>query len=315
MLEDPARYFRVVAFDHDESFDDLTHLAAKFCGTPIAIISFANQNRFHIKSIVGAELPKVVCEHPPCSLVVKQRNVFIVHDALSDVRFVNHPFVTSEPHIRFYAGVPLIATSGIPVGVLCVVDRASRDLNDSQKQILQILARQVVTQLELRSLSVQDPLTGLSNRRFLFEVLEREINRMARKQQSLGLILLDIDHFKHVNDKFGHEAGDMLLKIFARRLQTCARREDVACRLGGEEFILVLPETPLATTLARANELLKAVRGLNFRFKGQPIGKITTSAGIAHYPEHATNSMALLQKADNALYRAKAAGRDQIIVA
>jgi diguanylate cyclase (GGDEF)-like protein len=306
--------YLVVAAGQEERFDDLTRLAAYCCGTRIAAISLADKDRFFIKSLVGAELPETAYEDLFCAHAVKEPDLLVVPDASSDTRFANHPFVTSTPYVRFYAGAPLIAPSGHVVGTLCVADQVVRDLNDSQKQVLKILARQVIAQLELRSQSIHDPLTGLLNRRFLFEMLERELSRMARKLQPLGLIMLDLDHFKRVNDKFGHEAGDVVLKTIAQILRRNTRREDFACRFGGEEFILVLPETPLAITHERAEEVLQAIREIDLKYNGQSLEKITASAGTACYLQHETSPLELLRRADEALYGAKAAGRDQMMI-
>lgn len=306
--------YLVVAAGQEERFDDLTRLAANFCGTRIAAISLADKDKFFVKSLVGTELPETAYEDLFCAHAVKEPDLLVVPDALSDTRFANHPFVNSTPCVRFYAGAPLIAPSGHVVGTLCVADQVVRDLNDSQKQVLKILARQVIAQLELRSQSIHDHLTGLLNRRFLFEMLERELSRMARKQQPLGLIMLDLDHFKRVNDKFGHEAGDVVLKTIAQILRRNTRREDFACRFGGEEFILVLPETPLAITLERAEEVLQAIREIDLKYNGQSLEKITASAGTACYLQHETSPLELLRRADEALYGAKAAGRDQMMI-
>ena len=314
MRYDVVDDYLVVAVGQEERFDDLTRLAADFCGTRIAAISLTDEDRFFVKSLAGTKLPETACENSFWAHAVKEPDLFIVPDASSDTRFATNPFVSSTPYIRFFAGAPLIAPSGHVVGTLCVADQEVRVLNDSQKQVLKILARQVIAQLELRSQSVHDPLTGLLNRRFLFEMLERELSRMARKQQPLGLIMLDLDHFKRVNDRFGHEAGDLVLKTIAQILRRNTRREDFACRFGGEEFILVLPETPLATTLERAEEVLQAIREIDLKYNGQSLERITASAGTACYLQDETSPLELIRRADEALYGAKAAGRDQMMI-
>ena len=313
-LHDVVDDYLAVADGQEERFDDLTRLAANFCETRIAAISLTDEDRIFVKSLVGAELPETASENSFWAHAVKEPDLFIVPDASSDIRFATHPFVSSTPHVRFFAGAPLVAPSGHVVGALCVADQVARDLTDSQKQVLKILARQVIAQLELRSQSVHDPLTGLLNRRYLLEMLERELSRMARKQQPLGLIMLDVDHFKGINDRFGHEAGDLVLKTIAQILHRNSRREDVACRFGGEEFILVLPETPLSTTLERAQEVLQAIRETDLKYNGQSLGRITASAGTACYLQHETSPLDLLRRADQALYGAKAAGRDQMMI-
>ena len=167
----------------------------------------------------------------------------------------------------------------------------------------------------LRSQSLRDPLTGLYNRRYLEETFDREIHRVLRAQQPLGVLMLDLDHFKKVNDTFGHDAGDTVLKaigaLFARRL----RGEDVACRFGGEEFVLILPNASLEVTRKRGEELCREAQGMAILHSGKPLGQITISAGVAAYPAHGRTSQELFAAADAALYRAKHAGRNCVVVA
>lgn len=161
----------------------------------------------------------------------------------------------------------------------------------------------------LRAQSVRDPLTGVYNRRYLEETLEREIRRAERSHAPLGLIIFDIDGFKRFNDTFGHEAGDAYLRELGNLLRERFRRQDVVCRYGGDEFVLVLPEASLEATMQRAQLLGEAVENLVVTYHGQPMGRATLSLGIAAFPEHGSNGEAVLRSADAALYRAKQNGR------
>jgi diguanylate cyclase (GGDEF)-like protein len=167
----------------------------------------------------------------------------------------------------------------------------------------------------LRHQAIRDPLTGLFNRRFMLETLERELYRMHRKGSCLAVIMLDIDHFKRFNDTFGHLAGDALLSALGRMLLAHVRKEDVACRYGGEEFALILPETSLETACKRGEELRRIVHGLNLEHQGQSLGGITISLGVAAYPQNGATPEVLLRAADEALYRAKQEGRDRVVAA
>lgn len=167
----------------------------------------------------------------------------------------------------------------------------------------------------LRNQAIRDSLTGLFNRRFMLETLERELYRIQRKESSLCVIMLDLDHFKRFNDTFGHAAGDALLSALGRLMLNHVRKEDVACRYGGEEFTVILPETSLETACGRAEELRQLVHGLNLEYQGQSLGGITISLGVAVYPQHGEDPEALLGAADKALYQAKHAGRDRTMVA
>jgi diguanylate cyclase (GGDEF)-like protein len=167
----------------------------------------------------------------------------------------------------------------------------------------------------LRWQSIRDPLTGLFNRRYMEESLDREIRRAIRNRQSLGTIMVDLDHFKDFNDTYGHEAGDTVLAAVGALLQSRTRVEDIACRYGGEEFALIMPDAHLEFLLKRAEELREEVKHLQVHYRGKPLEKISLSLGLSSYPEHGNSAAELLRIADAALYRAKADGRDRVIVA
>jgi diguanylate cyclase (GGDEF)-like protein len=167
----------------------------------------------------------------------------------------------------------------------------------------------------LRDLSVRDPLTGLFNRRYLSESLAREIARARRRGKTVAVMAFDLDHFKAFNDRFGHPAGDAVLVAFARILQGNSRSEDIACRQGGEEFVLILPEMELEVAMRRAGELMKVLERLELVHEGQILPTLTTSIGLAIYPSHGATPDALLAQADAALYEAKSQGRNRFSIA
>lgn len=191
----------------------------------------------------------------------------------------------------------------------------------SQQQLAATLAGHIALALAnlklreaLRQQAIRDPLTGLFNRRYMEETLERELRRAERRQAPLGIIMFDLDHFKKFNDTFGHAAGDIVLREIGAFLQTHVRAEDIACRLGGEEFIVILPEASLEDTLKRAEQLREGVKQLQVRYHDQALGAVTVSLGVAVFPEHGSTAEATLQVADAALYRAKREGRDRVAV-
>lgn len=167
----------------------------------------------------------------------------------------------------------------------------------------------------LRIRSIRDPLTGLFNRRYLEESLDRELHRAARHRQALGIIMLDIDYFKRLNDTFSHRAGDAYLKEFGGLLAAHTRGEDISCRYGGEEFCIILPESTIEATQQRAEDLRREVKQLKVTYRYQLLDPMTVSAGVACFPEHGTSVDDLISRADMALYQAKRAGRDQVFVA
>jgi diguanylate cyclase (GGDEF)-like protein len=167
----------------------------------------------------------------------------------------------------------------------------------------------------LRTQSIRDPLTGLFNRRYMEESLERELRRADRKGHPIGVLMLDLDHFNQFNNTFGHQAGDALLQAFGELLRANVRVEDIACRYGGEEFTCILPEASLEVAAERARLIVDETRRLRVQLRGQSLGPITTSAGVAVFPDHGMTGEALVHAADRALYAAKAEGRDQVVVA
>lgn len=165
-----------------------------------------------------------------------------------------------------------------------------------------------------QKLSVTDDLTGLFNRRFLMENLEREFRRAERYGNDLALIMIDIDHFKQYNDEHGHLAGDELLRVFADRLRLAARRTDIVARYGGEEFMILMPDTNLAMAIHLAERLRRDIEVFPFRKReSQPQGRVTVSIGCAEFQKLAVSNVdCLIQLADQCLYQAKSSGRNQI---
>jgi diguanylate cyclase (GGDEF)-like protein len=153
----------------------------------------------------------------------------------------------------------------------------------------------------------------LYNRRYLTEMMEREIRRAVRAEQSLGVLMLDLDHFKKFNDTYGHDAGDTVLRTAASLLSKSIRVEDILCRFGGEEFVIILPTADLISAHARAERIRSKLRELTVLHQGQSLGMITVSVGVAALPEHGVAPQQLLDAADAALYRAKREGRDRVV--
>jgi diguanylate cyclase (GGDEF)-like protein/PAS domain S-box-containing protein len=187
-----------------------------------------------------------------------------------------------------------------------------KELSSTISEYLSLSIANIRLSEKLASQSVRDPLTGLFNRRYMMESLQREILRAERKNTTIGIVMADIDHFKQFNDKYGHAAGDELLMHVGNFLKSKIRRADVACRYGGEEFILFLPESSLDDTYQRMEEILEGVQSLVAYQHGSRLASITLSLGIAVYPDHGRDAETLLKVADTAMYRAKQAGRNRI---
>jgi diguanylate cyclase (GGDEF)-like protein len=179
-----------------------------------------------------------------------------------------------------------------------------------QSQILEIQCLQA----KLREQAIRDSLTSLFNRRYLEETLERELAVASRSLSSLTIILLDLDHFKDFNDQYGHAAGDAVLRILSSLLRGNTRSSDVACRYGGEEFIVVLPNVGIELARERAEFLRMIFEQSEITYGGR-ILKATVSAGISAFPTHGSTADELIRAADTALYRAKGSGRNQVVLA
>lgn len=217
--------------------------------------------------------------------------------------------------------VPMTA-QGENLGLLLLSGTERGKFTEAKQQLAVTVAEHVSLSLAnlrlretLKNQSIRDPLTGLFNRRYLEESLERELYRAERQKHSVGIIMLDIDHFKHFNDTFGHEAGDTLLQELAVFLQGSIRGSDIACRYGGEEFTLILPEASLQVTQQRAEQLREGVKHLHVQYRRQPLGMISLSLGVAIFPLHGLNAATVVREADAALYRAKQEGRDRVVTA
>jgi diguanylate cyclase (GGDEF)-like protein/PAS domain S-box-containing protein len=228
-----------------------------------------------------------------------------------------------------YLCIPLLA-QGEGLGVLhlrVAADPAAQKtpsllFTDSGRRLANAVGEQIALAIAnlrlretLRQQSIRDGLTGLYNRRFLEESLERELRRAARSQHPLAVLMIDLDHFKRFNDTFGHDAGDALLRELGSLLQSHVRGSDIACRYGGEEFAVILPDAPIAAAQERADLIRKSAKHLDTRHHGQALGAITLSVGVAVFPDHGDAPFTLLRTADQALYRAKAAGRDCVVLA
>jgi diguanylate cyclase (GGDEF)-like protein/PAS domain S-box-containing protein len=215
-------------------------------------------------------------------------------------------------HIRAAAPNPL-ALAPAPDGDAGGLAESRRRLAATVAEHMALALSNLMLRETLRQQAIRDPLTNLFNRRYMEESLERELSRAARHESQLGVIMIDIDHFKPINDTFGHAAGDTLLRAIGALLLAHTRAEDIACRYGGEEFTLILPDSSLEDTWRRAEQLRVAVKRLRVRHGGEPLDSVTISAGVASYPDHGAVPEALLRAADLALYQAKTEGRDQVV--
>lgn len=231
----------------------------------------------------------------------------------------NH--ITATPSHLYTLCIPMIA-QGETLGMFHLSTEKFDALNQAKQQLARTVAEQVglaIANLNLRetlqSQSIRDGLTGLFNRRYLEESLQTEIARAQRHGYSTAIVMVDVDHFKSFNDQYGHDAGDVVLKAIAQVLKDGIRGSDIACRYGGEELTLVLPEIALSDAVAKAEEIRMAICAINMTYGGQLLSQLTASFGVALFPDHGTTGAEVIQAADVALYKAKAAGRNRVVIA
>lgn len=314
----------------EERFERVTRLASRLIGTPIAAISLIDGDRQWFKSVQGLNTSETSRDVSFCGHAILDSQPLVVEDATKDDRFHDNPLVSGDPGIRFYAGMPVHAPDGARIGALCVIDREPRQLTPSQLEDLKDLAAMVEVEIRSKQLAVAqirmneelsqarravlvDPLTRLWNRAGGDEFLKRQHQLAAQRGEKFCIGMVDIDHFKKINDTHGHAVGDEVLREVARRILRSIREEDFACRVGGEEFLLVVAD-PLATeALQIAQRIREAVRSTPVEAQGRSI-PVTLSIGLAYFdPATLVTPELVIQRADESLYRAKESGRDRIV--
>jgi diguanylate cyclase (GGDEF)-like protein len=324
---DAIRAYDVLDTPPEQSFDDIARLAASIFGSKSAAISFLDGQRQWFKSQVGLGVRETPISESFCAHAVRQDEVMVVGNAAGDRRFATNPLVTGEPHIRFYAGMPIRAFDGTPIAALCVIDPEPRPegITDLQRTALEVLAAQVEAQLELRRalnrreeqaevqcalsnamryMAEHDTLTGLPNRAVFQQRLADAVDRVTSDATRTAVMLIDVDHFKQVNDAYGHDAGDALLREFGARLRRALRATDIVARLGGDEFAAILNGISADETLDKVCQSLDERLREPLIHKGRLI-ECRASIGIALYPDHAHSPEALVKCADLALNAAK----------
>ena len=318
----------------EQAYDDIARLAAFICGVDKAMIAFLDAERKWHKARYNIAAEEVPRGFAICSRTIMGSEPLIVPDTLEDSRVKDIGMVTHPPHVRFYAGVPLIDDAGMVLGTLCAVDTRPQTISEEQTRALIALGNQVMQLLrlrkslkvlearerqlyesrqrldsansELRRLTLTDELTGLNNRRAFNSELSREIHHAGTRETPLSLLVIDIDHFKILNDNRGHSFGDQVLIRVAELLQQRVRHQDFCARYGGEEFVILLPDTPLQGALKLAEACRQSIQ--ENRFDGE---QLTISIGIAEYKGQAAE--ALFDSADKALLDAKRQGRNCIV--
>lgn len=330
----PADQFRLAALHRYhildspacEDFSFLTELATKVCDVPYAFISLVDADRVWVKSCAGMHIGELPRGESYCSLAVLGEAATEIADLTLDPRTAGMTLTVNPPHMRMYSSVALTSADGYAIGTLCVLDTKPGRLTADQQRLLARLARQVMALIELRAsektladavrelelLATTDELTGLHNRRSLLQRLRFETARAKRFRAPLSAVMIDLDHFKRINDEHGHAAGDLVLAGVGRLLRESVRVIDVAGRYGGEELCVILPNTPIEGAMKFA-ESLRAKIAAQQHDNGKRVVPVTASLGVASFDHlQMADAEALLRQADAALYRAKHGGRNRV---
>lgn len=289
---------------HEERFDRLTRMASKLFQVPIALVTLVDDKRQWFKSCVGLNVSETDRDISFCGHAILRDELFVVPDAEKDMRFADNPLVVGEPHIRFYAGCPIKSLNGSRLGTLCIIDSKARTLGEEDLKILKDLALMVERELAFIELATVDELTGLSNRRGFMTNARYIVNLCNRQQLSCSLIFIDLNDFKHINDKFGHAEGDRALVNFSSQMKSSFRTSDVLARLGGDEFVALLTDTSKASAKEAMGKFQKLID--ECYFKANFGYDISFSYGIIiSDPDQHITIEKLLEDADTRMYEHK----------
>ena len=306
------RRYEILDTGEEAQFQRIVDLTLTILGVPMAAVTLIDEDRQWYKSARGTERESIPRDIAFCAHTIMQNEPLLVADATIDSRFADNPLVTGEPHIRSYLGVPLRTPDGYNVGTLCAFDIAPRQFDARQSDIMTKLAEIVVEQLELRQIAKQDSMTGALTRRGFIAEVEREFLRAGRYDRPSVLVVIDVDHFREINDRYGHPAGDAVLVSIANASMATMRKSDVFGRVGGDKFGLLLPETDPEEALQAAERIRRMVESTIVEAPNTPV-RATVSLGIAPIPAQSEGVATWFSEADIALYEAKQFGRNRVV--
>ena len=294
----------------EEPFEKIVTLVRTVIAVPIATVTLVDRDRQWFKARRGIDETETPRDVSFCTHTIQQREPLIIEDALDDPRFAESPLVAGPPYVRSYAGVPLRTPEGSNVGALCAMDTRPRRFSPADIAILGNFANIVCDELELRLIAQVDHLTGALTRRGFVDQGEKEVERARRYGRASSLVMLDVDHFKRVNDTYGHAVGDLVLRQLAKLAEVTLRPSDVFGRLGGEEFALLLPETTGSAAVIAAERLRQDIARHPMILPDGSTLHVTASFGVAELSDSIGSLTAWLARADTMMYAAKSVGRN-----
>lgn len=304
------RSLNILDTEKDERFDRLTRLALHVFEVPVAMVSLVDTNRQWFMACQGISTTETDRDISFCGHAILGDDAFVIQDTHQDPRFSDNPLVVGEPYIRFYAGFPIRYIDGQKLGTLCLLDSRPRHFNQRERLILEDLAKIVEHEIQAVQLATVDELTEIPNRRGFFASANQALSLCRRQNLPVSLVFLDLNHFKPINDRFGHAEGDRALRSFGQMLKQVCRQTDIAARIGGDEFVLLLPNA-LKTDVEK---ILKRFAGMVEQAnRAQPLGyKITYSHGVVHFdPDKHQDLEDLLAEGDQLMYLRKHKSKKQ----
>lgn len=316
----------------EERFERITRMVCRSLGVPISAISLIDNDRQWFKSVQGLNVNETPRNISFCGHAIMEDTPFIISNALEDERFHDNPLVSEAPSIRFYAGIPITIADNIRIGTLCAIDSKPKVLTPEELEVLKDLCeilKNEILYMESRNQSILmskeleeakraalvDPLTKLWNRDGTRRALDREFEIAKREGKWLAVCLLDVDHFKSINDTYGHKIGDRCLRDVSKIAVEALRPSDTMGRWGGEEFLIVISNCARVKLSNILERLLTRFRSHLIKDTEQPI-KFTASVGaFLDNPKDVDMDIeGFIERADKALYEAKAGGRDRFVV-
>lgn len=304
--------YQVLDTAREEPFDRVVRVARSVLRAPIALVSLIDRNRQWFKSRSGIMFSEAPREPSLCASTIESDEPFIVADTHADPRFRALPVVVEPPYVRSYVGAPLRTPAGYRIGTLSVMDTEVRQPSLEEVGILTDLAALVMDELGLRLGATTDGLTGALSRRAFLAAAARDIARVRCQGDDLSCVLLDLDHFKRLNDTHGHAAGDRALQEVVALLKSCLRSHDYVGRLGGEEFAIIMPGADGALACEAGERVRQRVMNAWLPAPRGEVG-LTISVGVATLMREDAGIEDLLRRSDEALYAAKANGRNRLV--
>lgn len=300
-----------LTFTSEGPFENITKLLQLVLDIEMVSINLITTDKQILTARQGFDLEETPREAAFCNIAIRKYEPLVIEDTHEDARVRNNPVVMGPPFLRSYIGAPLTTTDGYNLGAIAAFAATPRHFTAREVAIISQCAVLVMAEISLRSRASIDFLTGAFNRHSFASGLTREIARLHRQEGSSVVAFMDIDHFKQVNDNFGHPVGDIVLKEFADVVSGQCRANDLFARIGGEEFAVLLPDTDLDAAQVWAERMRERVAATRYN-AANPL-RLTVSVGLAELDETQTTSDAITTLADRALYAAKRGGRNRVV--